>query len=325
MNKKCLGCGIPLQDKDINLDGYISNIDKNICTRCFKIKNYGVYNKANMSNKDYMKIIDSITNNDLVIYVSSLLNLNIDYINKFKDVILVLTKRDILPKSVKDNKIIDYIKKRYNNIKDIIIISSIKNYNMDHLYNTILKYGIDKKIYFVGSTNSGKSTLINKLIKDYGNNDITITTSMYPSTTLDAINIKLNGLNIYDTPGIVNEGSITNYINNNELKKINIKKEIKPITYQIKDKCSILIGDSIRLDFQCISTRITIYISNNVPVKRISLNNPILLDNIISSYNDLKNKDIVIEDICFIKITKNTRVNIYGKYNLSTIIRDNLI
>ena len=29
MNKKCLGCGIPLQDKDINLDGYISNIDKN--------------------------------------------------------------------------------------------------------------------------------------------------------------------------------------------------------------------------------------------------------------------------------------------------------
>ena len=41
MNKKCLGCGIPLQDKDINLDGYISNIDKNICTRCFKIKNYG--------------------------------------------------------------------------------------------------------------------------------------------------------------------------------------------------------------------------------------------------------------------------------------------
>lgn len=325
MNKKCLGCGIPLQDKDINLDGYISNIDKNICTRCFKIKNYGVYNKANMSNKDYTKIIDSITNNDLVIYVSSLLNLNIDYINKFKDVILVLTKRDILPKSVKDNKIIDYIKKRYNNIKDIIIISSIKNYNMDHLYNTILKYGIDKKIYFVGSTNSGKSTLINKLIKDYGNNDITITTSMYPSTTLDAINIKLNGLNIYDTPGIVNERSITNYINNNELKKINIKKEIKPITYQIKDKCSILIGDYIRLDFECISTSITIYISNNVPVKRISLNNPILLDNIISSYNDLKNKDIVIEDICFIKITKNTRVNIYGKYNLSTIIRDNLI
>ena len=224
-----------------------------------------------------------------------------------------------------DNKIIDYIKKRYNNIKDIIIISSIKNYNMDHLYNTILKYGIDKKIYFVGSTNSGKSTLINKLIKDYGNNDITITTSMYPSTTLDAINIKLNGLNIYDTPGIVNEGSITNYINNNELKKINIKKEIKPITYQIKDKCSILVGDYIRLDFECISTSITIYISNNVPVKRISINNPILLDNITSSYNDLKNKDIVIEDICFIKITKNTRVNIYGKYNLSTIIRDNLI
>ena len=40
MIKKCLGCGVKLQDKDDTSCGYVSSMDKDLCTRCFKIKHY---------------------------------------------------------------------------------------------------------------------------------------------------------------------------------------------------------------------------------------------------------------------------------------------
>ena len=41
MIKKCLGCGVILQTKEIETEGYVDNIDKDICERCFKLKHYG--------------------------------------------------------------------------------------------------------------------------------------------------------------------------------------------------------------------------------------------------------------------------------------------
>ena len=49
---------------------------------------------------------------------------------------------------------------------DYIIISSISNHNIDSLYKLILSKGFNR-VYVVGYTNSGKSTLINKIIKNY--------------------------------------------------------------------------------------------------------------------------------------------------------------
>ena len=100
MNKRCSGCGITLQTKDKNIDGYVDNLDKDFCYRCFRQKHYNEYIETSINNID--NILNNIKDEDLVVYVSSLLNVNLDYINKFKRVILVLTKRDILPKSIID-------------------------------------------------------------------------------------------------------------------------------------------------------------------------------------------------------------------------------
>ena len=167
MIKKCTGCGITLQTEDINKEGYTENIDNELCLRCFKLKNYGEYKAVTLNNKDYTDILNSIPKDALVVYLTSLLNINLEYINKFNNVILVLTKKDLLPKSVQDYKLINYVSNITNNYLDIEIISSIKNYNLDSLLNKIKKYNkSNKEIYFVGMTNSGKSTLINKLIKN---------------------------------------------------------------------------------------------------------------------------------------------------------------
>lgn len=320
---KCIGCGSILQDTDKNKDGYVLDINDKLCQRCFRIRYYNEYKNTIRDNNDYLKILDSINNDDLVVYVTSLLDIRLDYIDSFKNVIVVLTKRDILPKSVKDEKLIKYIKSRYNPL-EVIVVSSVKNYNIDYLFDTLRQYK-KNNIYVVGTTNGGKSTLINKLIKNYSDNDVVITSSMYPSTTLDKIEINILGLNIIDTPGLINKGSIVNYIDNNLLKKITIKKEIKPKTYQLNGKGSILIEDLIRLDYDTKGTSMTIYVNNLVNIRFLGKDNNKLLDGKCNKFSLDNNKDIVISDLCFIKFTKNVNLNIYSNYDVLIYERDNLI
>ena len=115
---KCIGCGIKLQNIDESMDGYVSNNDHRLCCRCFKIKNYGQNKDVILGNDDYLKILNSISDDDLVVYVSSLLTLNLDYVKQFKNVVLVLTKRDIMPKSIKDEKIINNFNETVAKLKE---------------------------------------------------------------------------------------------------------------------------------------------------------------------------------------------------------------
>ena len=314
MNRKCMGCGNILKDDEL---------EHNICNRCFRLKHYGEYHVTNKDNSDYLKIINNIDSDDLVIYVTSLLNLTIMDLSKFKNVIVVLTKRDILPKSVKDNKIIDYVKNHYN-FKDIEVISSIKNYNLDNLISKIEKYN-KKKVYLIGNTNSGKSTLLNKLIENYSESDIDITTSMYPSTTLDTIEVKIKDIEFIDTPGIIDNGSVINYIDYKMLKKITPKKEVKPRTYQIKGKGSLVIEDLVRIDYETNDNSMTIYIANSVNIIRVGEANPRLKDLPKREFNLKNDKDIVITDLCFVKFVKGLKVKIYANNNINVYERDNLI
>ncbi len=321
---KCVGCGAELQKKNKYKDGYVTDLKHVVCERCFTIKNYGQNKEVKKCNVDYMRIIDNIKDRDVVVYVSSLLTLNLDYIDKFKEVILVLTKRDILPKSVKDNKIITYIKKHYNNISDVIVVSAYKKYNLDELYNRLLKYQ-NKDIYFVGITNSGKSTLINEMTKSYNGYMGDITMSNFPSTTLDVVDVMIGDLNIKDTPGIVIENSIANYMNAKEIKLINSKKEIKPATVQVEGEGVILIDELLRIEYETDKTSMTFYMSNGMKVHKASMKNPVLFDKYIRKYRVDDNSDLVIEDIGFIKFTKKTIVKICADRDIYMYVRDKLI
>ena len=260
----------------------------------------------------------------MVVYLTSVLNLNLEYIEKFNNVIIVLTKKDLLPKSVKDYKLINYVSKMTSNYKDIEVISTIKNYNLDNLMSKIKKYSNNKEVYFVGMTNSGKSTLINKIIKNYTDSNIEVTTSIYPSTTLNKIELNINNLKIIDTPGLLSKGSILNNLSQKEIKKITPKKEIKPRSYQLRGNNSLIIDNKLRVDFLG-DNNITIYLANNINIVKAHLTNNTLKNNIKHEFNIEENKDIVIEDFCFIKLTKRSKVNIYTKYNVKIYIRDNLI
>ena len=322
---KCEGCGVNLQNTDSKNLGYVKDLNKSLCERCFRIRNYNEYSIVSKSNDDYIDILKNITkSNDLVIHVVDLFNTNnrLDEIFKYlnNNVLLVLTKRDILPKSCYDNKLIEYFK---YNVIDTIIVSSLKNYNLDLLYSKINKYKKGNNVYVVGFTNSGKSTLINKLIYNYSNINTYITTSNLPNTTIDSIEIKLNDeLTLIDTPGLVNSGDIINYIDSSLIKKVIPNKEIRPITYQVKTLETIYIDSLVRLTLS--NNNITIYVSNNLEINRSYKED---IDNNLECHiiDVDSDSDIVIEGLGFIKFTKKEQVKIYTLKGVNVYKRISLI
>lgn len=327
---KCNGCGVILQDKHKELLGYTKNLNNNLCERCFRIRNYNEYKTVIKDNNDYINILKDVNHtNDLVVLVVDLFNINknIEDISKYldNDILLVLTKRDILPKSCYDKKFMEYFNQYNLNIVDTVIISSLKNYNFDELYNKINKYKKTNKVYVVGFTNSGKSTMINKILYNYSDNNMVITTSNLPSTTIDSIEVKVNHtLTLIDTPGLLDDGDIINYIDSSMLKKVIPNKELKPITYQIKNKQVILIDDLVRVDIDN-KNSLTIYMSNSLEINRFFKD--------IDKLKDLKkyelqvedDSDIVVQGLGFIKITNKTNVDIYVKEGVRVFVRKNLI
>ena len=139
---RCSGCGVLTEN--------------NLCERCFRIKHYNDYKVVTKSNDDFIPILNDINqSNDLVILVVDLFNLDdLSLIRKYikNDILLVLTKKDLFPKSVSLSKFdnydyqIDFI--------DKLVISSNKNYNLDELWDKINKYRKSDKVYVVGFTNA---------------------------------------------------------------------------------------------------------------------------------------------------------------------------
>lgn len=336
MIKKCAGCGALFQTNSPEKQGYVTEdyYDKAVvCKRCFRIKNYGDYQIIDNDPITYKRKLDKIkSENDLVLFLCDILNVDEDLseLSHFNGpVILVISKIDLLPKSVKDKKLKDYIKNHYNlDVIDIVFISSKKNYHIDYLMNMIMKYKVSNNVYVVGNTNAGKSSLINAFIKTYSNNDSFVTASMLPQTTLDVLNVKLNDdVTLIDTPGIVKKDNYLYKKDKNTIKTLTPKKEIKPKTYQMKKNQSIIIGDYARIDYLSnIKNSITIYLSNDIKVRRINIDTNDYLKNLNESKFDvLDNKDIVISGLCFCKITKACKVSIYTPKNVKTYQRDNLI
>lgn len=330
--KTCLGCGVKLQDENVLNIGFTANLDNDLCMRCFRLKNYGEYESIANSLVHYDSILSFVNKTrDLVLYIVDILNINEDllYIRNYvkNDIILVLNKRDLLPLNIKDEKIIEYIKKKELGFKDIVVVSSEKNYNMDLLYDKIKKYRKSQNVYVVGFTNAGKSSLISKMIQNYGDNDNKLTISPLPSTTLNKIDIKINdNLTIIDTPGIIDNTNVINFVDKKVYKKLNPKKEIKPRTYQLSKNQSLIIGDIVRLDYiEGDRNSFTFYIPNDIKIRRVNFKRSEFRNNSVREYNMLFAEDLVINGLGFIKIVSECRLIIYLNKDIKTFKRKNLI
>lgn len=268
-SKKCKGCGASLTTNPDSI-GYTPNLDFDYCQRCFQLINYNknsndvIYQKQSQENLDKIEI-----KNNYLFMVVDILNIPGTLIDKFKDnkMTLIVNKYDLLTTN-KQQKMIDNIKqilktRSFLNVDNIILSSSIKNDGIRKISDLIKKSDFKKKIYFIGKTNVGKSSLINSLIDFNNAKQNKLTTSPCKNTTLNYKKVVINKKQIIDCPGFSFDDQI---FTNKKLLKI-----IKPITFQIRKNSNFAIGNLFKVSIECLNNitgSITFYSQINEKIQR---------------------------------------------------------
>ncbi len=324
MTKKCSGCGSVLQCTDPMRVGYIprEKKDNGVCVRCYKIRHYNQADLVSIprGNDEVLEVVNKSL--DFVVFMVDFININEDVINTYKkiknDKLLVISKSDIIPKSIKRSTIINWLESCYGVSENILFLSTKKKLNINFLDKLFLKHRI---IYLLGFTNAGKSTLVNDYISDKLDKELIMTTSMIPNTTLDFNEIKFDGVKLIDSPGFTYD--LTFYESNEVdlIKKMDSKKFISPITHQVKDITYLNLEDRFIISSN-INNSLTFYMSNFLELKKIYNVDNYDYKKIIINVAD--NSDVVIKGIGFINVKKACELSILSNYSELIEVRESM-
>lgn len=291
---RCIGCGAIIQTDHPDELGYTpkSALEKGqqtgelYCQRCFRLRHYNEIAPVSLTDDDFLNLLNQIRDaKALIVYVMDIFDFNgslIPGLHRFvgdNPVLLVGNKEDLLPRSLRRPKLKDWMRQQANlaglRPLDTVLVSAKKNHQIDQLLETIEKYRQGRDVYVVGVTNVGKSTLINQIIKQRTGVQELITTSRFPGTTLDKIEIPLDdGQVLVDTPGIIHQEQMAHVLSAQDLKIVAPQKEIKPRTYQLNDQQTLFLGGVARFDYlHGERAGMVAYFDNNLPIHRTKLSN----------------------------------------------------
>jgi len=312
MNKKCIGCGVILQSNNEKEIGYVPKTKlatAKYCQRCFQINNYNLKTITTLENINSYILEEINKKADFVYFMLDFLNINSETINTYKLIkaskCLIISKLDIIPKSIKEINITTFLKDYYNIQDRIIYQSSKKKIHSSEIINNITNNNY-KNVYLVGYTNSGKSSLINTLI-DHREK---LTTSNNLNTTIDFIPIKVNGNTIIDSPGFIYRKPFYNPEEFDLIKRANPRTFLKPRTYQTKKDLNLIVENKLSIKTDNINS-LTFYVSNEIMIDKVFDNeNKKLLNLPEISLKIEANTDLIIKSIGFINIKKECELKI---------------
>ncbi len=287
-NRICEGCGSLLQSKKSSLPGYIppQTMTKEtlLCQRCFRIRHYGEVTKVEQDPELYTRILDGIGDTrGLVVLVVDLFDFSGSWIPGLhrrigeNPLLVVGNKLDLFPRSTRQGRLREWVRSSTKEMGfdpvDVIVCSAAKGWQVDRVMEAIEKYRRGQDVYIVGTTNVGKSTLINRMIHDAGGDLPTITTSPYPGTTLDVIQIPLeDGRTMTDTPGIVRKDRLIEWVTPKDLRAITPRDTLRPKVYQLQAGQTLFFGGFARLDFvKGDRQSFVCYLANNLRIHRTKL------------------------------------------------------
>lgn len=193
-------------------------------------------------------------------------------------VIIAANKVDLLPPSMGNTRAENWVRREleYLGIKSLAniggavrLVSCKSGFGLSRLLDKArtLADDMDCDIYVVGAANAGKSTLMNFVLnknnedspenkfkgkRRAGNSNARkglITTSPLPGTTLKFIKADLgDGRALYDTPGLLVPGTLTQLLTPAELKMVVPKRKVEPITFRVEPGKCVLIGGLARIE-----------------------------------------------------------------------------
>lgn len=300
--QRCYHCGVELQSEDADKTGFIRPEilaaypeGLLLCDTCFNTQRFNSSPKEANFDDDYVTILKEIRNKKpLVVYVVDLFSFEGSFISKITemlegiDVIAIGNKRDLMPKDVDDDKLIDYVGHRLRvsklQVKDVILTSTNPSYNVDLLIEKMMEYRDGRDIYFVGASFSGKSALISEVLKLYTNNtNNLITMHNFPGTELRGFKIPIdNKTSIYETPGTSLDNSMLGKVEKTVQNLIIPKKAITGKKIRILKGQIMMLGGLAGV--QLLENKkcdITLYLSQKINVLITRYKNEKTLDDLL--------------------------------------------
>ncbi|MBR3692979.1 MAG: ribosome biogenesis GTPase YqeH [Erysipelotrichales bacterium] len=272
---KCLGCGAPLQNTDPKVVGYTPKLEGGYCQRCFRLTHYDDVVMMVEQGVSDASVYEDVSKMDcLVCLVVDLFDLEGSLIPSLhrhigdKDVLLIGTKRDLLPVTMSDNKLWRFVQSKLKEenirVRGFCVCANKGRDGIDGVIEGIKMYSKGRPCVFMGAANVGKSSLINTLLRKES-----ITTSRYPGTTIAMMKIDSEYGDIYDTPGVKRRDNIVHYLNSQDIKKVLPTKTVKPRNYQLYEPQSLALGGIVRVDLpEGKRTSVTCYCNDSIPIHR---------------------------------------------------------
>ncbi|WP_436664306.1 ribosome biogenesis GTPase YqeH [Alicyclobacillus acidoterrestris] len=286
----CVGCGSPLQSQDEQAPGFVPSSamgkENVLCRRCFRIRNYGEFLPVQVSEREYQAQVAQIFDNPgLVLYVIDVFDLagslvpNLARFVMNSDVVVVVNKVDLLPKGVRFEALSDWILEQVRathvEANEVLFVSAATGMGLDSLYRRVFDE-TDRPVYVVGMANTGKSTLLNAVAKQFDVPNDPYTVSRRPGTTLALSRFEVAGPNgpvtFVDTPGLIHGTRVIDKLCADCLKRAVPDARLRPRVYQLNPEQTLFLGGFARLDFESgVRQSIVLYISNQLPVHRTKL------------------------------------------------------
>ncbi|WP_179395672.1 ribosome biogenesis GTPase YqeH [Lacticaseibacillus absianus] len=290
----CIGCGAKLQTEDPKKAGFLpaSTLAKAdpegelYCQRCFRLRHYNEVADVDLTDDDFLRLLNALgESNALIVNVVDIFDFNgsvIPGLHRFvgdNPVILVGNKADVLPKSINQRRVTTWLTQAAHaqGLRPVrtLLTSAKKGVALDELMAAIEDYRQGRDVFVVGVTNTGKSTLINRIIKQLTGVQDLITTSRFPGTTLDRIQIPLDdGHFLIDTPGIIHRNQMAHYIDPKDLNLVAPTKPIRPTVFQLNPEQTVFLAGLARFDYLRGPKRgFTFYCDNQLLLHRTKLGN----------------------------------------------------
>lgn len=248
--------------------------DSRLCTRCHSLQYHSripdSIDEEKASSFDVYSILrkdpDAMVINviDIMDFPSSLLDLR-KHIGTRPRIIHVFNRVDILCKNpIASQELRTRLRSMLASAQeteeklDVRVASAIKGWEIDALANSLRRRRRGTNIYFVGSANAGKSTLISTLGRRGRTQELQApTTSHVPGTTLASIptRIELFGEalgggrgDVVDLPGILKDG-FSRVIKPDMLREALPHKHIKGHPTSLAQGETLLLADLIQIDY----------------------------------------------------------------------------